>query len=87
MIVVALPKVYWKHLGIVRHSSSRSGHDIKGDRRTSNTSIHALKTRDTVERETSNLYARSRFGTFSLSLIKTITYSWKRESVFVLLVT
>ena len=52
MIVVALPKEYWKHLGIVRQSSSRSGHDIMGDRRTSNTSIHALNTRDTVERET-----------------------------------
>ena len=85
MIVVPSPKEYWKNLGIVRHSSSRSGHDIKGD--TSNTSIHALNTRDTVEREIPNLYARSRFGKFSLSLIKTITNSWKRESVFVLLVT
>ena len=64
MIVVAVPKEYWKHLGIVCHSSSHSGHDIKGDRRTSNTSVHTLNTRDTVERETSNLYARSRFGQF-----------------------
>lgn len=84
VIVVALPKEYWKHLGIVRQSSSRSGHDIMGDRHISNTSIHALNTRDTVERETSNLYARSRFGTFSLSLIRTITNSWKKESVVVL---
>ena len=86
MIVVLVPKEYWKHIGIVRQNSSCSGQVINGESLTSRTIIQDEIILETVGKDTSNLKASSCIGTFSLSFTITITISQKEVSVFYFLV-
>ena len=73
--VVLNSKNSMKHCGMVLFKSSRSGQEMRGDKRMSITISQALKTLDTTDLETLKRYAMSCCCTFSLNLIKTIANS------------
>ena len=75
MIVVLNPKESMKHCGMVLFKSSRSGQEMRGDKRMPITISQALKALDTTDLETLKRYAMSCCGTFSLNLIKTMANS------------
>ena len=85
--VTFLPKAYWKHIGIVFHNCSLSGHEIMNFSLTSMTTIQNEKILETVVTDTTKRYARSCKGTLSLSLMRTLTNSWKWLRFWVFLET